>query len=464
MAGKILDGKQHSLKELSLSRVVSLLLLDGHELHDRGSAAAGRDLDVMLRRSARGQPARLAVAAFVVIFGPTSVGCGGTEGERNMDAMPAVEAAIRQSFKAEAEGRIGDALRAVDGGAVPPHIARHPIIQYRVGKVLLLQRSWARAMEAFHAACQGDPEQPGLFSHCSFALRMLGDEAAARRALRAARALDDNDQWLAPQLLQLHRHSSVPLQLHERRAVSRRTASHRSGKIRDMAIVTAANSIYFGCVANLIGSAQRHAPGVPIMLYDVGLNDMERDSASAWAGVTVQPLNWSSFGDHVTDVRIKAWKPFAIAHALSLFPSIIYQDAGQELRQGLGQVAALLERDGYFFVIQQEKSLPALVHPAMLRSLSVDPLVVKGYDMCAAGILALTNASAAARGVVADMVRCAKQRECIAPSGATQLSHRYEQAVLSVALATRNIRCHNSWRFYAYLEASEAGIICVGAA
>lgn len=396
----------------------------------------------------------MAIAALIVVFGPKAVGCGLAEGEGSLDAMPAVEAAIRESFKAEAEGRIGDALRAVSGDSIPSQIAWHPIMQYRAGKVLLQQRSWARAMEAFHAACRGDPEQPGLFSHAGFALRMLGDVAAARRALRAARALDANDQWLGPQLLQLHRNLS--LQRHERRAISRRAGG---GEVSgDIAIVTAANSIYFGCVANFIGSAQRHAPGMPIVLYDVGLNDMERESANTWAGVTVQQMNWSSYGDHVTDVRIKAWKPFAIAHALSLFPSIIYQDAGQELRQGLDRVTALLDRDGYFFVIQQEKSLPSLVHPAMLERLSVDPLVVKGYDMCAAGILALKNASSTVRDVVAEMVKCAEHRECIAPSDASQLSHRYEQAVLSVALATRNIRCHNSWRFYAYLEASDAGI------
>ncbi len=50
---------------------------------------------------------------------------------------------------------------------------------------------------------------------------------------------------------------------------------------------------------------------------------------------------------------------------------------------------------------------------------------------------------------------CASRRECIAPSTATQLNHRFEQAALSIALATRNIRCQNSWKFYAYLEGPE---------
>ena len=342
----------------------------------------------------------------------------------------------------------GDSLHAVESG-VPKHLARHPIVCYRAGKVLLQQRAWAPALAKLHAAAQGDPEQPGLFSHAAFVLRMLGQNSAARRALRAARALDQRDQWVAPQLLQLHRNAGVSLVPPERGAIQRRSApSAPTLPIveAEVALVTAANSLYFGCVANLVGSVHRHAAGLPIVLYDLGLNEMERDSASAWAGVSVQRLDWAGFGPHVTDIRIKAWKPFAIAHALSLFPKIIYQDAGQELRQGMHVIHALLRRDGYFFAVQQEKILPKHVHPAMMKHLAIAPEAVTGYDMCAAGILALSNASAAAREVVQELVDCARERECIAPAGASQQSHRYEQAVLSLALARRNIRCHNRLR------------------
>ncbi|KAJ1486557.1 hypothetical protein T484DRAFT_1789152 [Baffinella frigidus] len=44
------------------------------------------------------------------------------------------------------------------------------------------------------------------------------------------------------------------------------------------------------------------------------------------------------------------------------------------------------------------------------------------------------------------------RRRCIAPPGASVANHRFEQAALSVALARRNILCHNRWDLYAYLE------------
>ena len=368
--------------------------------------------------------------------------CG--SGAEDDDLMGQVEASIRQSFKFEAEGRLDDALRAVDSD-LPPSLARHPIVRYRAGKVLLQKRLWAQAMVALLEAGEKDPELSGLFSHVTFALRMLGDAASAQRALRAARALDPHDQWLAPQLVQMHRSNSIALSAPEERLLARRTA-RALAHAGEVTIVTAANSLYFGCVANLVGSVHQHAPGVPIVLYDIGLNDMERDSASTWSGVTVEQLDWASYGMHVTDVRIKAWKPFAIAHALPRYGTIIYQDAGQELRQGLSAVSALLHRDGYFFAVQQEKALPSFVHPGMFKQLDVEPQTVKGYDMCAAGILGLSNASALAHEVLDVMVSCARDRECISPTGSSQLSHRYEQVARMPTVSWHVFaRCNVCW-------------------
>jgi len=97
-----------------------------------------------------------------------------------------MQSAVRESFKAEAEGRLSDSLRAVKGD-LAVHLSRHPIVRYRCGKVLLKQRKWGEAAVALSEAALGDPQQPGLFSHFAFVLRMLGDATGARRALRAAR-------------------------------------------------------------------------------------------------------------------------------------------------------------------------------------------------------------------------------------------------------------------------------------
>jgi len=182
--------------------------------------------------------------------------------------MAQVEAAIRESFRAEAEGRLGDALAFVAR-------AGHPILQYREGKVLMRLERWGEAVETLLRSCSRDPEQAGLLSHTAFALRKTGRVAEARRALAAAARLDPHDIW-------------VPAQ---RRALAGRPAPAPApapvpaARADGLALVTASNSLYFGCAANLVGSAQAHAPGAPVLLFDLGLSAMEREAAAAWRDV-----------------------------------------------------------------------------------------------------------------------------------------------------------------------------------
>ena len=49
---------------------------------------------------------------------------------------------------------------------------------------------------------------------------------------------------------------------------------------------------------------------------------------------------------------------------------------------------------------------------------------------------------------------CSLQPSCIAPHGADQGNHRFDQACFSIWLAKGHFRCHASWLFRAYLESA----------
>ncbi|EKX47351.1 hypothetical protein GUITHDRAFT_106798 [Guillardia theta CCMP2712] len=119
-----------------------------------------------------------------------------------------------------------------------------------------------------------------------------------------------------------------------------------------------------------------------IFLYDLGLNDMERENSFAWKNVELMGLQWDKLGAHVQNKRWKAWKPFVLSDALQRVENVIFQDAGQVVQQPIDLAWSLIQRDGYFFTIQQERALPNFES-------------VKGYDMCAAGILGMSNSSIA---------------------------------------------------------------------
>mmetsp|Transcript_17686 Transcript_17686/g.58214 ORF Transcript_17686/g.58214 Transcript_17686/m.58214 type:complete len:434 (-) Transcript_17686:263-1564(-) len=369
--------------------------------------------------------------------------------------MQQVESVIRRSFQAEAEGRLQEALSVLQA----PLFSGHPATEYRRGKVLLQLKRWNEALRAFKLACLVDHSLPGIFSHIAYVMRKVGSIDLAHRSLKAAMRMDRKDLWIAPQLLGLIEHGVV-LNEAERSLLKGRTLPNRSIDnlaSEKVAIVTAANSLYFGCVSNFVGSVHRHHPRVKIFLYDLGLNDMERENSFAWKNVELMGLQWDKLGAHVQNKRWKAWKPFVLSDALQRVENVIFQDAGQVVQQPIDLAWSLIQRDGYFFTIQQERALPNFVHPKMFGEMNISQESVKGYDMCAAGILGMSNSSIAVQNVLHPLVACASRRSCIAPEGASQSTHRFEQAALSILLAREQIRCHNSWRMYAYLEEDQFG-------
>ena len=249
-----------------------------------------------------------------------------TDSESNIpdgnETIVLIEQAIRRSFQAEAEGQLDSALNVLNFESAI--LAFHPIIMYRKGKLLMRHGTWNESLSSLaHAAAQ-DPEMPGLMSHAAFVCLALNDSTNARRALRAASALDPNDLWIGPLFLLLSHHPLVStLRPFERAVVNKRYRSSFSPSVSDdVVIVTAANSLYFGCVGNLVGIVQRVEPSLPILLYDIGLTDMERAVASSWRGVTLHRINLSLFPPHVANIRNKAWKPLVRGTAAHATPPI----------------------------------------------------------------------------------------------------------------------------------------------
>jgi hypothetical protein len=242
------------------------------------------------------------------------------------EAIIRVEQIIRISFQEEAEGRLDAALRALN--LENTTLAFHPIIMYRKGKLMMREGTWNEALSSLTHAATHDPEMPGLFSHAAFVCLSLNDSTNARRAMRAASALDPHDLWIGPLFLLLsYQTLAFPLKPVELAAINKRYQSNFTPSVaEDVVIVTAANSLYFGCVGNMIGSVQRVEPNLPILLYDIGLTDMERAVASSWRGVTLHRFDLSLLPPHVANIRNKAWKPLVrrerAAYNHSLLPSL----------------------------------------------------------------------------------------------------------------------------------------------
>eukprot|EP00282_Hemiselmis_andersenii_P007992 CAMPEP_0114121086 /NCGR_PEP_ID=MMETSP0043_2-20121206/6995_1 /TAXON_ID=464988 /ORGANISM="Hemiselmis andersenii, Strain CCMP644" /LENGTH=427 /DNA_ID=CAMNT_0001213753 /DNA_START=56 /DNA_END=1335 /DNA_ORIENTATION=+ len=367
----------------------------------------------------------------------------------------------RESLKAEAEGRMQDAFDIVRAMPQDAHAV------FRQAKLLVARGECTEALLALDAVLQAAPEMPSLLSYVAYCQMQTGDlEGSAKtcaralqqepmefRAIAILRQLPAHISSQHSQVVEEHHRKAAEAHAREGITDPPQPPSHLNVQASsDLTLITSVNSLYFGCVANHIGSVQLREPGLRILLYDLGLDPLEKLVAREWRSVTLVPFPFQDYPPHVRNLRNYAWKPLVYKHALASHRKVFYQDSGQEVWQRLGKIDSIIERDGYMFVMQGERTLPDKIHPSMFKVMGLDPKDFAGKDMCAGGIQGYRNDSLAVDEVLSATVACALNPRCIAPDGADQSNHRFDQSAFSINMASGMYRCHNSWLFRAYLE------------
>jgi len=220
-----------------------------------------------------------------------------------------------------------------------------------------------------------------------------------------------------------------------------------------LVLVTAASHSFFGAVKNLVGSVHFWEKALPVVVYDIGLTPQERSEVRGWHGVALRTLPWSRHPPHVRDLFKYAWKPLAIADALSRCQGdtiMLYQDAGQELRQPLAELLRTVPIQGHLFPAAGVPAITA-THPATLAFLntSAEELDRGSVQMALGGNLAMVCGSKGTKAhtVIEAAVACALEEKCIAPPGASTSTHAFDQSVLSVLLHKAGILPSNEWRW-----------------
>jgi len=218
-------------------------------------------------------------------------------------------------------------------------------------------------------------------------------------------------------------------------------------------VVTAATHDFFEALTNLVGSVHFWQNAVPVVVYDLGLTAAERQQIKSWQGVSLRSFNFAAHPAHVADLYNYAWKPLLLMDALKRAEGVVlYQDAGQEIRQPLDELAEVVAAQGHLF---PSAGVPAssLSHPATLRYLgtSVEELDQAGARMVLGGSMALQMGSLVKK-ILQQAIQCAIEEACIAPPGATTKNHSFDQTVLSVLLQQAAVTPLNEWRWQAHDE------------
>lgn len=119
---------------------------------------------------------------------------------------------------------------------------------------------------------------------------------------------------------------------------------------------TAANSTYYRCLLNLIGSIHEtnFDECQEIAVFDLGFEQEELQTLQNIQKVNVYPLDKTHpdmltyFRDHgINCLGWFSWKPVAIKKALEMFPYVLWVDAGTELRNPVDFLFQYIQEHDY---------------------------------------------------------------------------------------------------------------------
>ena len=218
-------------------------------------------------------------------------------------------------------------------------------------------------------------------------------------------------------------------------ALGKESKVHVHG-IQLRAVVTACDKGYFESAENLVASVQLYEPGMPIFVYDLGLTANQRQIVSSWTGVSLIAIDWTTLPAHMMQLKHCAWKPAVIKDAVERVDSVLYLDAGLELRWDLEPIKADMEEIGYWLILDKQ-NLEKFVHPSQYDALGVERGAFRNDVGLAAGMIGFSKLSRAWTTLFLPWHNCCMNPLCISPEGSSLSNHRYDQSALSILLYKR---------------------------
>lgn len=211
-------------------------------------------------------------------------------------------------------------------------------------------------------------------------------------------------------------------------------------------VVSAADRRYFRCLAQLALSIERHYPpgALRLIFYDLGFTEAQRALLRRrFARFELRRFSWDGLPEHVRirsrSVNTNAWKPLVIEEVLRAASGpVLWLDSATVLCAPLEPVFREIERAGLYAPFGGAASIAELTHPATLAYLGASSAIAAKRQR-ASGVVGADPRAAHAVELITRWAELARVRECIVPDGASHASHRFDQSVLNVLLARREL-------------------------
>lgn len=265
------------------------------------------------------------------------------------------------------------------------------------------------------------------------------DADAVGKRLKAM--LDDPELKEANQITQWHMNMAWRPEWEEKMSFTRLHSDCRLCETLRRRVVVATGSAWegFGQLQQTVASVQKWERARPIMVFDMGLNEWQKDQVRAWAHCALVELGEYS--------RAKSWKlrVHALLFAVHAAGKALWLDAGFELTGRLAAIDVAMERHG-LFLVQEARSVGDAVRPSALHDLGLPPDMARAQlPLLSAGVQGHSDAGLPYERVLVPVAQCVAQDSTCAAGGApvNETSPTLpDQGVLSVVAQTSGTMVH----------------------
>ena len=222
-------------------------------------------------------------------------------------------------------------------------------------------------------------------------------------------------------------------------------------------IASGISSNHFEEVRDMIASVHYFYPSLHIIIYNLGLTNLQINTLESYCNVHVRQFNFSKYPDFVRDLRTYAWKPLMVHELSKEFDFIFYHDASIRLMKPVVDIVLPLLKEFPFVPLSLYRDVAPMniirtTHDGMLQYLNItqsrEELDVFGVFQSGAWALRVNDLTVSK--ILEPWADCALHKECIAPEGAQLLCwavkrndakgasrgcHRYDQSALNMILA-----------------------------
>ena len=190
-----------------------------------------------------------------------------------------------------------------------------------------------------------------------------------------------------------------------------------------LVVMSGISNNHFVEATDLIASVQTHMPGTPVIMYDLGLNNENKEKLTSYCGVQVKSFNFSKYPQYVRNLSLYAWKPLIIndAYEEKEYEVILWCDASCRLLHSLKPLFRQFSSFPMIPALLDDYSFISTTHNDTLKYLHLNDTRQKYATIGKAILAGLTLYWFTQRlqeVFLKFWVDCALHKECIAPKTA----------------------------------------------